>query len=104
MKTALLFFLLLALQSSGLAKEPRKRSVRTAQQAMTIVRRQIRAKGGDPSRAEMTATGNSQSGWHVTAWYIANPSAVGGSRFRPGGYTEYTISVVGRITKAEGGL
>ena len=104
MKTTLLLFLFLTMQSSGWAKEPRKRSIQTTQQAVAVVRRDIRAKGGNPAREEMTATGDGRSGWHVTSWHIVDSSAVGGSRFVPGGYTEYTVSVDGHITKATSGL
>lgn len=103
MKTARLFVLFFALQNSAFAERPRKHLVRTARQAVEVVRRHIRQRGGDPAREEISAT-RGKTAWQVTSWHIVNPSATGGSRFMPGGYTEFTVSVDGRIAEASGGL
>lgn len=81
----------------------RSASIQTADDAISVVRRDIKRRGHDPNGAEFHA---SQTGtnWSVTAWHIWYPNNTGSSRFVPGGFTSYTVSNDGKINGTIPGL
>jgi hypothetical protein len=114
MKSALLVFLIAALYGAGCATDrrstgpgvppaPQSSSVRTPQQAVALVKRHIRAHGGDPSREEISAQWNGTQ-WRVWSWRIVYPNNPGSSRFVPGGYTIYMVDTSGLIAAILPGL
>lgn len=105
------------------------RKLITGTEAIEIVRADIQHRGGNPNREEYSASvidhraiqaemkelldkshidyptiADTNEHWLVEAWHIWYPNNQGSSRFVPGGYTSYYLSVDGKILRARGGL
>ena len=77
--------------------------IKTADDAIAVVRRTIKRNSGDPNGSEYHVTQRGGQ-WHVMAWRIMYPNNPGAGRFVPGGFTIYTISTEGQIIEIMPGL
>ena len=82
---------------------PHDARIQTADDAIAVVRRATKRRGGDPNASEYHANRSGED-WFVMAWHIQYPSETGASRFVPGGWTSYTISNDGKILQTMPGL
>jgi hypothetical protein len=82
---------------------PRSARIQSADDAIAVIRRATKRRGGDPNASEYHAKRTGRQ-WHVTAWHIWYPENTGSSRFVPGGFTSYTVSSDGRIVDTMPGL
>jgi len=104
MKKTVCISVLLALLLSACADQrqapapPISRQVSTAADAIAIVLADIQQRGGDPQREECSAR-KVDGEWRVMAWHIWYPNNLGSSRFVPGGFTIFVVSIDGKIIR-----
>ena len=77
---------------------PVSKQVSTEADAIAVVLADIQRRGGDPKREECSAK-KMDGDWWVTAWHIWYPSNKGDSRFVPGGFSTYVVSIDGKILR-----
>ena len=88
---------------SRTASIPQSGRIQSADDAIAVVRRATKRRGGDPNASEYHVSHRGDQ-WVVMSWHIHYPENTGPSRFVPGGYTSYTISSDGKILETMPGL